>query len=60
MPWVKFTDTYNERLHKRQFKEYKADTVALVKKTTAEDAVAQGKAEYTTKPATATAEEADE
>jgi hypothetical protein len=53
MPWVHFTQNYDWRPNERLVIAYRAGTVHLVKASVAEQAIREGKAEPTERPANA-------
>lgn len=48
MPWVEFDKTWNERLHKRQYREHQRGSKALLRREAAKEAVDSGHAHYCT------------
>ena len=47
MPWVEFMYDWDERLHRRQFRHHRANTIALLRRDAATEAVDKGFARYT-------------
>jgi hypothetical protein len=48
MPWVEFDLTWNEKLHRRQYREHQAGSKALLRRDAAMSAVDTGHAHYIT------------